>query len=645
MKPHNLKRSTLSVASAFFITLSAFSQKGADSGATLLYKAFQNPGNAARPRVWWHWMNGNITKDGIHKDLLWMHRSGIGGFQNFDAAMLTPRIVDQRLVYMTPEWKEAFRLATRLADSLKLEMAIAGSPGWSESGGPWVPAKDGMKKLVWREVRVTGGQPFRGVLPRPFTTTGAFQNLPVQEPVGLSPKTAAPPEYYGDVAVVAYRLPAADRSLSELSATVSSSGGSFDLAQLTDGDLVASALLPRDSAAGFAWIRFGFPRPQTIKGLTMVGGGLRDPFGIMATSEQRHLEASDDGVNFHPVAAIPAGGVPQQTVSFPPVTARYFRVRVQNPPAPSGRGGLLGGGQAPAGTEIAEIVLHPVTRIHHAEEKAGFAATYDLEKFPTPPSDDVVGKEDIIDLTGKMSADGTLDWTPPAGRWKVIRFGYSLTGKKNHPASPEATGLEVDKLDASAVKEYFATYLGQYKEATGGLMGSRGLNYLITDSWEAGQSTWTPRMAEEFRRRRGYALLPWMPVLTGTVVQSAEESERFLWDWRKTVAELVTENHYDGLTELLKRYGMKRYSESHENGRVFIADGMDVKRTAAVPMSAMWVPTGMGSTLEMAQADIRESASVAHIYGQNLVAAESLTTVGMMENAWGYHPANLKPTA
>lgn len=92
---------------------------------------------------------------------------------------------------------------------------------------------------------------------------------------------------------------------------------------------------------------------------------------------------------------------------------------------------------------------------------------------------------------------------------------------------------------------------------------------------------------------------------------------------------------------------MKRYTESHENGRVFVVDGMDVKRMAAIPMSAMWVQTAMaaGSTLNMARADIRESASVAHIYGQNLTAAESLTTVGMSENAWSYHPENLKPTA
>jgi hypothetical protein len=102
-----------------------------------LKNGFLNPPESARPRQWWHWMNGNITKEGIKADLEWMKRVGIGGFQNFDAAISTPQIVEKRLQYMTPEWKDAFLFTTKLADSLDLEMSIAGSPGWSESGGPW----------------------------------------------------------------------------------------------------------------------------------------------------------------------------------------------------------------------------------------------------------------------------------------------------------------------------------------------------------------------------------------------------------------------------------------------------------------------------------------------------------------------------
>ena len=151
-----------------------------------LERGFQNPPDSAKPRVWWHWMNGNITKEGIKLDLEWMKRIGLGGFQNFDAALATPQIVDKRLVYMTPEWKDAFRYAATLADQLGLEMAIAGSPGWSETGGPWVPPAQAMKKLVWSTTIIEGGQPFSGVLPKPPSTTGPFQNIPRAE--GFSPE-------------------------------------------------------------------------------------------------------------------------------------------------------------------------------------------------------------------------------------------------------------------------------------------------------------------------------------------------------------------------------------------------------------------------------------------------------------------------
>jgi hypothetical protein len=650
MKPRSFTHIVFGIVSAMSLSISAFSQEKTATPDNNLFKEFQNPSNQARPRVWWHWMDGNITKNGIRKDLEWMNRSGIGGFQNFDAGLPTPKVVEKRLAYMTSEWKDAFQFATKLADSLDLEMAIAASPGWSQSGGPWVPAKEGMKKLVWREVRVRGGQLFSGNLPKAYTTSGVFQNIPIKEEVtAFSPKTPPPPEYYEDVAVVAFRLPLADVSITKLNPKISSSGGNFTLAQLTDGDLAANTLLPLDLKNNFAWIQYEFKKPQTIKALSIVGGGVREMWGLVPAANSRSLEVSDDGLHFRRVTYIPMGGVEQQTVSIPATTAKFFRITFENP-SPSQYASLtaefeISHIQPPTGTDIAEIVLFPVTRINHAEEKAGFAATFDLEKYPTPVSNDVIEERDVIDLTGKMNANGTLNWIPPAGEWKIIRFGYSLTGKKNHPASAEATGLEVDKMDAQAVTNYFENYLDKYRDATGGLMGKRGLQYIITDSYEAGQETWTREMVQEFQKRRGYSLFPWMPVLTGQVVKSTEASEQFLWDWRKTIAELIAENYYDQSTKVLAKYGMKRYSESHENGRLYIVDGMDVKKTSAVPMSAMWTPSGWGSSINMAEADIRESASVAHIYGQNLVAGESLTAFGFGLHAWSYSPETLKPTA
>ncbi len=582
-----------------------------------------------------------------------MHRSGIGGFQNFDANLATPQVVDKRLVYMTPEWKDAYRMMTRLADSLHLEMGIAGSPGWSESGGPWVKPEDGMKKIVWTETRVKSGAT-NILLPQPSGITGPFQNIPKQPEFGTSSETEAAPAYYKAVAVIAYKLPDADKTLSDLGATVTASGGDFTLPQLTDGDLGKTSLLPPIPLTVMHGYNFRFPQPQTIKAVTVVGGGNAGNFGFGGDAKDaRTLEAGDDGINFKVVCPIPIGAVLQQTITIPETTAKYFRITIKNPPPVVDIAAMfMGTTPAPPkpspGSEIAEIVLHPVVRINRFEEKVGFAPATELYRKATLPTNDVINPAEVIDLTNQLNEDGTLHWTAPAGNWNVVRFGYSLLGITNHPATPEATGLEVDKLDPTAVKNYFTTYLDSYKDATGGLMGSNGgLQYVVTDSWEAGAQNWTRDMAHEFQKRRGYSLLPWMPVLTGHVVKSAEASEQFLFDYRKTLSDLVAEYHYDTLTTILAQYGMKRYTESHESGRTMIADGMEVKRKAAVPMSAMWTPNVTMNDGDQTgyEADDRESASVAHLYGQNIAAAESMTAFGLGGSAYSYAPGNLKSTA
>ncbi len=610
---------------------------------------FQSPPNTAKPRVWWHWMNGNITIDGIQKDLEWMNRIGIGGFQNFDASLGTPQIVKERLTYMTPKWKEAFKFTTNLADKLGLEMAIAASPGWSVTGGPWVTAKDGMKKYVWSEIRVKGGQLFTGILTKPPLTTGKFQDLPNEAGIG-SGVVSKLPTFYQDISTIAYKIPDSDIPLSDLNPAITSSGGNFTLAQLTDGNLSTTNLLPSDTVKGYAWIQYHFPKPQTIKAISVVGGGDKGPFGLFGDlKEARSLEVSDDGITFKKICFIPAGNLLQQTILIPETKASFYRITFKNLSALPNLGAMFGRGSSPPkpplGTEIAELILHTTTRINSFEEKSGFSTSPETGSFITPETDDFIKVNDVIDLTSKMKTDGTMDWNVPAGNWMILRFGYSLTGHENHPASPEATGLEVDKLDKTAVKNYLENYLDQYKDATGGLMGKKGLQYMVTDSYEAGSANWTQNMAFEFAKRRGYDMKKWMPVLTGRIVKSSEESERFLWDFRKTLAELVVENHYDQIGDLLHQRGMGRYTESHEDKRVLVADGMEIKRKADIPMSAMWTPGSLGRGNEEStgyKADVRESASVAHIYGQNLVAAESMTALG---NTWAYSPERLKRTA
>ena len=586
------------------------------SGETLaqLEEGFANPPREARPYLWWHWMNGNITKEGIRKDLLWMDRVGIGGFHHFDAGIGVPQIVENRLIYMKEDWKDAFRYAIALGDSLGMEMTVASSPGWSCTGGPWVKPEDAMKKIVWREMYIPGGARFEGKLPEPFRKTGNFQSF----------RNNVAEEYYEDIAYIALKVPAEDRPLSGMEAKVTSSGGHFTLEQLADDDLADAELLP-EGKDGFAWIAYEFPEPVSFRAVSTVDGRQRHWPYLFPASFDVSLEQSDDGKVYTEVVKIPSTTCRRSTVSFPEAKAKFFRLRVNNT---GGKGAM-----------VSEFNLYPVGRVNHAEEKAGFCAPHDIHDYPTQTDGSFV--EQVVDLK-EFVKDDVLAWDVPEGNWKVLRIGYSLNGHKNAPAPPEATGLEVDKLDPAAWSRYFHNYLDMYKEATGGMIGERGIQYILTDSYEAGCQNWSPVLPEEFKARRGYDLFPWLPVLTGEIVGSVEQSEAFLHDWTMTIADLYAAN-YDRINDYVKEYGMKgRYSESHECGRAYIADGMDVKRTASVPMAACWIDAGSAS---MAAADIRESASVAHIYGQNLVAAESLTAHGTDRSAYKYSPRLLKSTA
>lgn len=613
-----------------------------DSVAAGLREVFNEPPQSAKPLVWWHWMNGNISKDGIRKDIEWMHRVGIGGFHVFDANFDTPQIVEKRLAYMSEDWKDAFRSAVSLADSLGFDVGIASSPGFSHTGGPWVRPEDAMKKLVWREMLLEGGKHFHGKLPGPFSTSGRFQDIPLTRQGVVADKTAE--SYYADIAVIAVELGDSVRLMDELGATVSCSGGdTFTLKQLNNDSYADYGRLDA-GADGFAWIQYSFPGPRTFRALTVTNPNPRQRGHSVAEYCEDSLQVSDDGVNFRTVFGIPVGSCEAQTISFEPLTARYFRLKHRNPKAYY-HYSMPKRDPDPEFSLVPQFRLYTENRINHAEEKAAFAASHDLHDYSTPEGYGGTGK--VVVLTDAFR-DGVLDWDVPEGRWAVYRFGASLTGKKNHPASPEATGLEVDKLDPDAMCTYLRHYLDMYRDASGNMLGARGIRHLMVDSYESGAQNWTSRMREEFLKRRGYDMTLWMPVLAGVIVGDAAKSESFLKDFRTTIGELFSEN-FARITDVVRgEYGMEGcFIESHENGRVFVMDGMSVKKTALYPMSACWVPGKVGAKDRVFEgmADIRESASVAHIYGQNLVAAESLTSIGLARQAYSYHPENLKHTA
>jgi alpha-L-rhamnosidase len=416
------------LVSAIMMLLLGVATLTAQSQHDPLKDGFENPPESARPRVWWHWMNGNITKEGIKLDLEWMHRIGLGGFQNFDAALQTPKVVDHRLAYMTPEWKDAFKYATVLADQLGFEEAIAGSPGWSESGGPWVPASQGMKKYVWSETRVEGGKPFTGMLPHPPSNTGAFQNVSIRDLLNAPEGSKPVPQFYADSVVVAYRAAASDVPAESLHPKVTASAGAPDVAMLSDGDLAKTTKLPIPAVGESSWIQYEFTEPQVIRSVTIATKRVGSIAAMLAGigNPEISLEASDDGQRFRAITKLPGGDAPEDTVSFPAVTAKFFRVafkRTPPPPLPAWASGLDPAsvgfkiGPPPTDYEIAELVLHPGARVNRFEDKAAFTSLPDLYEFATPSvaAADAVAKSDVVDLTSKMRADGTLDWTPPAG--------------------------------------------------------------------------------------------------------------------------------------------------------------------------------------------------------------------------------------
>lgn len=559
----------------------------ADTSA--LVKSFQTPPKDARPQVWWHWMDGNVSKEGIRKDIEWMKRNGIGGFHQFDAGGVNmPRAAKVKLPYLSDGWKDAFRFALNLADSLDMDVTIASAPGWSSTGGTWVKPEDAIKKLEWRSIDTRGGK-ISVRLPDLYNVVGPYQDYHTDnDRIKIEP-------YGKDLYVLAVRLPYSDKSMNALGAQVSKSESTISVE---------------------------FRKPQTIKSLTLKTMAMGDRPRTGKPECRNILECSDDGLKWRKVCDIEPTVLPYLTVNVPPTCAQFFRVK---------------------GEKLESLELFTVMKINHSQELGGFGIIHDFWKYHTPYSKDAIRTSDIIDLTGKMTADGKLECSLPAGRWRIYRFGWSITGKINHPASPEATGLEVDKLDPDAWMRYFRTYLDLYKDAADGMLGEKGIRYLLVDSYEAGAYTWTPKLAKEFKARRGYDLLPWLPVLAGEIIGSSQMSERFLWDWRRTLGELFCEN-YDRINEIVNEYDLAgRYTESHEASRAYTGDGMDPKIKATIPMAAFWMEnTPTGSAVPSAICDIRESASVSHIYGQRLVAAESFSVNGDEGRAYTYCPENMK---
>ncbi len=257
-------------------------------------------------------------------------------------------------------------------------------------------------------------------------------------------------------------------------------------------------------------------------------------------------------------------------------------------------------------------------------ERSGVAPIADTKA----PPEMVIDRAAIVDLGAKMGKDGRIAWDVPAGTWTVLRIGHTSTGATNAPSPESGRGLECDKLSPEGIEAQFAGMMGPLAADVGPAAG-KVLVATHIDSWENGSQNWTARMREEFQKRRGYDLVPYLPVVTGRVVGSLETSERFLWDLRQTVSDLVVENYAGRMAALAREHGMHLSIEAYGGP----CDDLTYGGRADEPMGEFWIGGGAFETL-------KGMASAAHTGGKRIVGAEAFTA-GDAER-WLEHPATIK---
>ena len=556
--------------------------------ADALQEGFVNPPDSAKPHTWWHWMNGNVTKEGITADLEAMKHVGVGGAQIFNADCGIP---PGPVPFMSEQWREMTKHAVTEADRLGVELCMHNCAGWSSSGGPWNTPEHGMQIVVTSEQKVKGPSKFSGVLPQP-------------------PKKL---DCYHNIAVLAFKTPEGeDVKMWAFSPKVTSSaeraGGKIMDAK---GNIRVSfdAPIPREPE----FVQFEFAQPFQARTLIIAGSGTRSCGGS--------LQVSDDGQKFRivrPFAFSHEGS--RLACEFEPVSARFYKVVFNRADTRTKK------------VHITEITLSPAVRIDNIDGKAAYVRMDNIQPKAgaTVPPEAVVKRDAIVDLTSRMQPDGKIEWDVPEGDWTLLRLGYTPNGRSNHPAPKEGTGLECDKLSREAMDAHFAGMVQKVIDDVGPLAG-KAFNNVLIDSYEVGSQNWTPRFREEFQKRRGYDLLTYLPTFTGRVVDSPEMSERFLWDLRRTIADLFAENYAGRLGELCHQHNMRLSIEPYGNGPF---EDMSYGGRADIPMGEFWAGGGASGSCKLA-------SSVGHIYGKTVIGAESFTA--SPENGrWTNDPYSMK---
>jgi hypothetical protein len=566
--------------------------------ADALEAAFRQPPPGAHCKTWWHWMNGNITAEGITLDLEAMKRVGIRGFQIFQVGTGIPKgPVD----YSSSQHTRLLHHAAKEAERLGMEFDIMNCPGWSSSGGPWITPELSMKQLTWSETLVRGGQRVTLPLKQPLTKLG----------------------YYRDAYVLAFpALEGESQPWEQTLQRARTNMGAVDRGVLIYADPQIGVELRPPNANAPAFLELEFSEPFEARSLA----AYCVPLPGAARRHHRHeqtpnwLEVSDDGVEFRKVCDLDWGDSGSESVefpytaSFPAVRARFYRMLTWR----AGR--------------ITDLRLSGAARIPHWTRKANFTRTAGLgpDAFEVPRGS-IIDPAQVIDISEHLDTDGRLSWDAPEGTWMVLRIGQTTTGVQNHPAPDGGWGLECDKYSREAYDYHFDHFFGELLEALAPL-AAQGLAGGVIDSYETGMQNWTREFPQEFAKRRGYELRNYLPVMTGRVASSVEVSERFLWDIRRTCADLMGDYYYGRFAQRCQENKMKAYAEPYSGGPF---EELQSGSHLDVPMGEFWVGQGNNNY------SVKLAGSIGHVFGKPVVGCESFTGDQVFAK-WQNYPYQMK---
>ncbi|EHQ30790.1 glycosyl hydrolase [Mucilaginibacter paludis] len=573
-----------------------------------LRQAFLHPSDEAKPWVFWYWIQGNVSREGITADLEAMKEAGIGGAYLMSIkGPVTPPLMNPPVVQLTPQWWQMVHFAMTEAQRIGVKLAMHDCDGFALAGGPWIKPEMSMQKLTWSKTIITGGRRYNDTLARPKTNEG----------------------YYKDVAVFAYPLNSGDTLSTEtvIPRITSSKPGAEVQFLATKGNKKSF------SSDTTCWIQYAFNQPFTCRSVTIRTNGNN------YEAQRLRILVSDDGQSFRPAAQLePArsgwqDGDAPNTYSINPVTAKYFRFVYDKAGSEPGAEDLESAKWKP-NLRIQGIDLSGAVRINQFEGKNG--EIWRVAKRTTAsevPDNLCIPKEKLINITTYLDASGRLNWNVPAGKWVIIRMGHTSTGHMNETGGG-GIGLECDKFNPEVVKFQFDHWFGEAVRQAGPDLAAQVLKIFHVDSWECGSQNWSPVFQAEFSKRRGYDLLPYLPVMAGIPIQSAEVSEKVLYDVRRTIAELLVDNFYVTMARLAHEKGTVFSAES--TAPTMVGDGMLHYREADLPTGEFW----LNSPTHDKPSDMLDAISGGHIYGKNIIQAEAFTTVRM---AWDEYPGMLKP--